>query len=385
MQCSNCGASLRPAAKICIGCGTPVPIDSKVEVQPGVVMGTALVNQPIEIQAIRTLLESSVAPDVTSTAPDLEAKVKSGLVHEDAVGEIHVQSRAGMAFGNVAGKVSGRSSAPKVRNWLVGVGLVIVVAIGIAAVLGIKELSHQFSVATSNQARSTQDSTNLATATQAMPHQAVGEPKLEDSGESALGQLQSSSGDVQAAPEGSRSQDSEIVTRTDSIDCAAARLSSAERQACATSALGPEVAAVPSVDELPLPTLSEQLDTTLNGIAMYKTSLAIIFGRGRSADVPSWMQHSSRYSYLPSFSGVETNGETVTVGGETYELYSVCEPHDCHRNFLYVLFTSGGGTAWAVTAENSNILKFYGDPNLDLQVYLTNLCRKNRLKTSPLN
>lgn len=75
VQCSNCGTSLRPTAKICIACGTPVLVNCKLDVQPAVELSTAPVNQLFEVQARLASSDSGVTLNVPSTAPDPRAEV----------------------------------------------------------------------------------------------------------------------------------------------------------------------------------------------------------------------------------------------------------------------------------------------------------------------
>lgn len=87
-------------------------------------------------------------------------------------------------------------------------------------------------------------------------------------------------------------------------------------------------------------------------------------------DVPSWLRESG-------YGGVEFNGRVVVIGGAKYELFVVCKPHDCSGNFLHVLFTLGGGAAWALTTENGGNFRFYGNPDQGLQAFLTSESRRN--------
>jgi hypothetical protein len=64
--------------------------------------------------------------------------------------------------------------------------------------------------------------------------------------------------------------------------------------------------------------------------------------------------------YLRDRNGVDTPGRTVAGG--RYELYAVCEPHNCAGNFLYALFVPGGRKAWAMLTRDGRIERFFGAP-----------------------
>ena len=70
--------------------------------------------------------------------------------------------------------------------------------------------------------------------------------------------------------------------------------------------------------------------------------------------------------------GVSGPGKDVTIGQSKFELYNACEPHNCGGNFLYVLFTPGGGQAWAVFTKEGKIVRYYGHPDSAKQRALKN-------------
>jgi ankyrin repeat protein len=101
---------------------------------------------------------------------------------------------------------------------------------------------------------------------------------------------------------------------------------------------------------------------------VYESAFLSLFS-GRF-DTPPWLSESG-------YGGVESYGRMVTIEGTKYEYYSVCRPHDCYGNFLYVLFTPGGGTAWALTTENQGNFRFYGNPDQGLQAFMTSEAQRN--------
>jgi Ankyrin repeats (3 copies)/Inhibitor of vertebrate lysozyme (Ivy) len=106
-----------------------------------------------------------------------------------------------------------------------------------------------------------------------------------------------------------------------------------------------------------LPSLDERRrDPAYNAVF-----LSLFNGR---TGVPSWLSGTG-------YVGNGMVGRVVTIGDTKYELFVICKPHNCGGNFLHVLFTNGGGTAWALTTENGNNFRFFGSPNQELQAFLT--------------
>lgn len=95
----------------------------------------------------------------------------------------------------------------------------------------------------------------------------------------------------------------------------------------------------------------------------YKHSIDMIVA-GQPVD--PWVK-----GFLSGADGVSGPGKNVTVGHAEYELYDVCQPHNCGGNFLYVLFTPGGGQAWAVFMKDGNIVRYYGHPDFAKQKVLS--------------
>jgi hypothetical protein len=96
----------------------------------------------------------------------------------------------------------------------------------------------------------------------------------------------------------------------------------------------------------------------------YKHSLnAIVAGQ----PVDPWVK-----GLLTGDNGVSAPGKDVTIRRAKFELYNACEPHNCGGNFLYVLFTPGGGQAWAVFTKEGKIVRYYGHPDAAKQLVLKN-------------
>jgi hypothetical protein len=98
-----------------------------------------------------------------------------------------------------------------------------------------------------------------------------------------------------------------------------------------------------------LPYLYDQLKSPA-----YRQPLQAILAKHK---LPPWIG-----GFIRGGNGVASPGASVVVDGETYELYNVCEAHNCGGNFLYVLYTPHGGKAWALVTKDDAILTFLGNP-----------------------
>ncbi|RAV77209.1 hypothetical protein DBT52_09425 [Aerococcus mictus] len=59
--------------------------------------------------------------------------------------------------------------------------------------------------------------------------------------------------------------------------------------------------------------------------------------------------------------GIQGPGRVVTIGGDQYEFYSSCKPHDCGAKSLRVLTSIGGAAAWAMSLDSDRgTIRFYG-------------------------
>jgi len=100
-----------------------------------------------------------------------------------------------------------------------------------------------------------------------------------------------------------------------------------------------------------LPYLYEQLKKPA-----YKASLTSIL-QGQK-NLPPWTG-----AFLKTMNGVANPGTPLVVEGQPFELYSVCEPHNCGGNFLYVLYAQGGVRAWALVTKEGKPLAVLGNPS----------------------
>ena len=74
--------------------------------------------------------------------------------------------------------------------------------------------------------------------------------------------------------------------------------------------------------------------------------------------------------YLKNRNGVETPAEMRVVGGKTYEFYTICQPHNCPENRIYVFFEQGGSLAWAFFTKDDGTTRFFGNPDIEMQTAL---------------
>lgn len=99
------------------------------------------------------------------------------------------------------------------------------------------------------------------------------------------------------------------------------------------------------------------------GDSKYKVTFQALFAARRG--VPEWVQH-----FITTLDGVQVPGEPVTFDGKPFELYKICQPHNCLGNYLYVLFAPGAAQAWAVTTKDGANFRFYGSPGDAMQKFL---------------
>lgn len=63
-------------------------------------------------------------------------------------------------------------------------------------------------------------------------------------------------------------------------------------------------------------------------------------------NLPAWVT-----TFAKTMNGVATPSEDLQVAGVDYVYATVCKPHDCGGNMLYVVFSSGGDPAWGLLQE----------------------------------
>jgi Inhibitor of vertebrate lysozyme (Ivy) len=88
----------------------------------------------------------------------------------------------------------------------------------------------------------------------------------------------------------------------------------------------------------------------------YKAAFSTLFRDMRKLE--PWLR-----GYIRNRNGVDTPGRMMDAAGKQYELYAVCEPHNCAGNFIYVLFLPGGKTAWALLTKDGDDYRFFGRPD----------------------
>jgi Inhibitor of vertebrate lysozyme (Ivy) len=88
----------------------------------------------------------------------------------------------------------------------------------------------------------------------------------------------------------------------------------------------------------------------------YKAPLEALL-RGQKG-LPPWIGR-----FVKTMNGVANPGSSVSVEGKPFELYNVCEPHNCGGNFLYILYAQGGGQAWALVTKDDKVVATLGNPS----------------------
>lgn len=92
----------------------------------------------------------------------------------------------------------------------------------------------------------------------------------------------------------------------------------------------------------------------------YKSSFRSLFKNQKN--IEPWVR-----GYIKSSNGVDTPGERRLIQGKPYELYKVCEPHNCGGNFLYVITEPKGIRAWALLTKEKEISRYFGNPPQDIK------------------
>jgi hypothetical protein len=99
-----------------------------------------------------------------------------------------------------------------------------------------------------------------------------------------------------------------------------------------------------------LPYLFEQMTKPT-----YRGALTAILNQ--APPLPPWIA-----SFVQTRNGTAMPGKLINIEGANFELYEVCEPHNCGGNFLYVIFSPGGGRAWALATKDYEALALLGAP-----------------------
>jgi len=96
------------------------------------------------------------------------------------------------------------------------------------------------------------------------------------------------------------------------------------------------------------------------GNLIYDTTFNALFKKQHNLE--PWVKE-----YLQTQNGVSGGSETRMIGGKIYELYTVCKPHYCSGNVIFVFFESGGAHAWALLINDNDVLRFFGNPDVEMQ------------------
>lgn len=86
------------------------------------------------------------------------------------------------------------------------------------------------------------------------------------------------------------------------------------------------------------------------------------------AHLEPWLQ-----GYLDHRNGVDIPVTELVIQGQPYELYQICQPHNCPGNVLYVLFVPGGSRAYARFTKDDGSNRYFGHPDQEIQQVLKSL------------
>jgi Inhibitor of vertebrate lysozyme (Ivy) len=83
-------------------------------------------------------------------------------------------------------------------------------------------------------------------------------------------------------------------------------------------------------------------------------------------DVPSWIK-----DFLATGDGVNTPSQMVPVGLKAFTYATLCEPHDCGDNMLYVMFAPDGSKAYGRLVQAGKTPRLFGKPDAQIQSVLS--------------
>ncbi|MBV9566827.1 MAG: hypothetical protein JO172_01695 [Hyphomicrobiales bacterium] len=75
-------------------------------------------------------------------------------------------------------------------------------------------------------------------------------------------------------------------------------------------------------------------------------------------DVPGWIA-----DFAVTGNGVNTPSKMVPVGYRAFTFATLCKPHDCADNMLYVFFAPDGAQAFAKLVEAGKTPRIFGKPD----------------------
>jgi hypothetical protein len=82
-------------------------------------------------------------------------------------------------------------------------------------------------------------------------------------------------------------------------------------------------------------------------------------------DVPRWIE-----DFALTGQGVNTPAHLVPVGYRAFSLATLCKPHDCAANMLYVVFAPDGSQAFAKLVEAGKAPRLFGHPDASVTAAL---------------
>ncbi len=68
--------------------------------------------------------------------------------------------------------------------------------------------------------------------------------------------------------------------------------------------------------------------------------------------------------YINTRNGVDTPGKKIPFGTHVYEVYAVCQPHNCSNSFIHIVFVPGGMKAWALLTSENGHYQLFGQSQL---------------------
>ena len=83
-------------------------------------------------------------------------------------------------------------------------------------------------------------------------------------------------------------------------------------------------------------------------------------------NLPAWV-----VDFNKTTNGVSVPSQDVEIDGQPYVFTTVCKPHDCAGNMIYVMFNTFEATAaFALLDDGSGHARFFGHPNKAMQAAL---------------
>ena len=97
----------------------------------------------------------------------------------------------------------------------------------------------------------------------------------------------------------------------------------------------------------------------------YRTAWMRMLAKERG--LPSWVQ-----DFMTTGDGVNTPSKMIPVGVKAFTYSTLCEPHDCAGNMLYVVFAPDGGQAYAKLVQAGKAPRLLGKPDAQTRSALDN-------------